>query len=117
MPDLLVEMLAVDLGQTEEVFPLADPDDHPDPGGEADDHRRRNEFDDRAEPGDAEQQQHDAGHHGGDLQAIDAVLGGDARQNHDERPSRPGDLQAAAAEQGYQHAGNDRRVDASLGLD
>ncbi|MCY1413089.1 hypothetical protein D9M71_285140 [compost metagenome] len=117
VPELLVEMLAADRRQAEEVLPLADPDDHPDAGGEADDHRRRDELDDRPQARHAEQQEDDPGHDGGDLQPVDAVLRGHPGEDDDEGAGRPGDLHSAAAEQGDQRAGDDRRVDALLRLD
>ncbi|MNF76621.1 hypothetical protein D3C84_587380 [compost metagenome] len=112
-----MEMPRTDLGQTEKILPLPDPDDHPDPGGEADDHRIGDELDDGAEAGDAEEQQHGAGHHGGDLQAVHTVFGGDPRENHDEGAGRSGNLQTAAAQQGDQQAADDRGVDALFRLD
>ncbi|MNN31671.1 hypothetical protein D3C81_1453680 [compost metagenome] len=116
VPELLVEMLAADRRQAEEVLPLADPDDHPDAGGEADDDRRGDELDDRAEARHAKRQEDDAGHDGGDLQPVDAVLGGDPGEDDDEGAGRPGDLHPAAAQQGYRQAGDDRGVDALLRL-
>src|SRR5690606_20896366 len=92
MPDLLVKMLSGNLGQTKEIAPLANPDDDGNTGGEADDDRIGDEFDDAAHAGQAEQQQHHTRHQGGDLQAFDAVLGGDGGKYDDEGAGRTGDL-------------------------
>ncbi|MCY1424035.1 hypothetical protein D9M71_397660 [compost metagenome] len=116
VPELLVEVLAAGRRQAEEILPLADPDDHPDAGGEPDDDWRRDELDDRAQAGDTEQQEDDARHDGGDLQSIDAVLGGNSGEDDDEGAGRPGDLHPAAAQQGYRQASDDRGVDALLRL-
>ena len=43
LPQFLVEVLALHRRQPEEILPLADPDDDADAGGEADDHRVRDE--------------------------------------------------------------------------
>jgi carbon-monoxide dehydrogenase medium subunit len=48
--ELLVEVLAPDRGQPEEILPLSDPDDDADSRGEADDYRVGNELKDHAEP-------------------------------------------------------------------
>ena len=98
MPEFLVEMLAQRGRHAKEILPLPDPDDDADTGGETDNHRCRDEFDDVAHARHAEQHQNDPGHQGGDLQAVDAVLGGDGGQDDDESASGSGDLDPAAAE-------------------
>jgi len=117
VPEFLMKVLAADRGQAEEILPLADPDDYPDTGGEAQDHRVRDELDQGAQAADAQQEQDQPGHQGRQLQAADPVLGGDPGKDHDKGPGGPGDLHPAAAEQRHQQAADDGGVDTLFGLD
>ena len=92
VPQLFMEMFAGHAGQAEEIFPLTDPDDDTDPAGEADNYRRRDEFDDAAETAETHQHQDNTGHQGGDLQPADTEFGGDPGQNDDESAGWPGNL-------------------------
>ena len=84
------------------------------PRGEAGDDREGDELDDAAQLGQAQGDQDDARHHGGDDQAVDAVLLHDAVDDHDERAGGPADLHPGAAQRRDQEAGDDRGVEALL---
>ncbi|MNP63875.1 hypothetical protein D3C76_1593200 [compost metagenome] len=56
VPQTLVEMVTTDFRQAQKVFPLPDPNDHPDAGGESHNHGVRNELNECAKFSDAEQQ-------------------------------------------------------------
>ena len=104
-------------GQPEEVRPLAHPDDDADSGRESHDHGIRNEAQDSAESGDAQEDEDHSRHGRGQQQAIDAELCGDPRQDDDEGAGGARDLDTAASEQRYDQAGNDSGIDARRGFD
>ncbi len=66
------------------------------------------------EPGDAEQDQHHAGHQGAHEQPVEAVGGDDAGHDHDECPGGSADLHARAAEGGDREAGDHAAIQAGL---
>ena len=93
--------------EAEKIAQLRQDDQRGNAVGKADHHRHRNEADQRAEPEQPHQEQHDAGHHGGDQQVGNAVAFDNAVDDHDEGAGRTADLDAAAAEQRDQEAGHD----------
>ena len=76
-------------------------------------HLRQNE---RAEAREADQGRHDPGDQHGKQQAVDPEFCRRRHQN-DERAGRPADLEAAAAQCGHQKPADDRRIEATVGLD
>src|SRR3546814_10818815 len=94
-----MEMLAGNGGQAEKIFPLPNPDNDAYARRESDDHGRGNKSDDRAHACQTEQQQNNAGHKGGNLQAVDAMLSDDTCQNNNEGARGSGDLHPASAQQ------------------
>src|SRR3546814_15786492 len=85
-----MEMLAGNGGQAEKIFPLPNPDNDAYARRESDDHGRGNKSDDRAHACQTEQQQNNAGHKGGNLQAVDAMLSDDTCLNKIGRASCKG---------------------------
>ena len=110
VPKLVMKVIAADGGQTEEISPLADEDDHTDASRETHDHGRRDELDDATQTGNSHQYQHDPRHERGDLQSCNAVLGSNAGQNDNEGAGRTRDLQPTATQDRDQPAADDRRV-------
>lgn len=106
---LLIYLLNSDFRQTKKVLPPPYPDDHADTGGKTYDDRVRNIFDDHAHAGQAEQQQHAAGHHCRDLQTGYAVLGSNTGEDDNKCTGRTGDLQTATTETGNDDPGDDVR--------
>ena len=100
--------------QPEEIFYLGAGDQDCDAVGESDHDGTRNELDGRAHAGEAQNDQHHAGHHGAHEQAIDAVHGDDARDHDDEGAGGPADLGLRTAQSGDQKSRDDRAIDAGL---
>ena len=102
--------------ESEEILPLADPDDDGDTGRETDDHRVRDEADHATELREAHRQQDEPGHQRRDLKPCDAILGRYAGKYGDERAGRSGNLHARAAEERGREPGDDGGIDALLRL-
>jgi hypothetical protein len=100
--------------QTQEVLDLRRGDQQRDAVGEADGHWPRDELHRSAQPGQAHDQEHAAGHERYHRQARRTKLRQDPGDNHHERACRPADLQPAASQRRDQEAGYYRRVDAGL---
>ncbi len=100
--------------QPQKVAPLPDENGHRDSGGEANDHRRWDEADDRAHLRGSHEHQDDSGHERRGLQPGYAVVGRDPGKNGDKGSGRACDLNAAATQERDARATDDRRVDALL---
>ena len=103
--------------QSEEVADLRARDQHGDAVGEPDHHRARQVLHRRAHAGAPRTTSTTPAiivHH---VEPVDAVGRDDAGDHHDEGAGRPADLVFRPAEGGNQEAGDDRAVDALLGLE
>ena len=100
--------------QAEEIFDLGAGNQHGDAVGKADDHRPRNKLHRGAHAGCAQNDEHDARHHGAHEQSVDAVDGDDPGDHDDERAGGSADLSLRSAQCGDQKAGDDGAVDARL---
>ena len=116
LPELFVEVPAFDCRQPEKILPFPHPDDYRDTGRETHDDRIGNVLDDRAQPRDTEQEQHQAGHQRGNLQAVDAMIRRDAGEDGDEGAGRARDLQPGPAQNGHDESADDRRIQSLFGF-
>jgi len=97
--------------QAEKLLDLAGEDDDGDAGGEADRDRKRDVFDEGAEPQQPDREQDESRKHGGEQQALHPMLLDRRGDEHDERARRPADLEPAAAQSGDDEADDDRRIE------
>jgi hypothetical protein len=67
----------------------------------------RNVANERSEPQQADQGQHEPGEEDREQKFVEAEFGDGSRHKNDERPGGPADLVAAAAQGRYQEAAND----------
>ena len=93
--------------QAAEILELAGQDGDGDAAGEADGHRVRDVADQRAEPQQADQRQHHAGHQDRQQQPSRPNRADGRRHQNDEGAGRPADLIAAAAQRRDQKAADD----------
>ena len=100
--------------QAEQIADLRAGDQDGDAVGEADHDRPRDVLHRGPEPGDAEQDQHHAGHQGAHEQPVEAVGGDDAGHDHHECPGGSADLHARAAERRDREAGDRAAIQAGL---
>lgn len=101
-------------GQAHEVGDLHGGQQDRDAGGESQGDGVGDELDQAAHVHEAQQDQKQAGHDGGDDQAAHAVLHGEGGQDDDEGCRGAGDLHAGAAQKGCDDAGHDRGVQTVL---
>ena len=93
--------------QAAEILELAGKDRDRNPAGEADGHGVRNVANERTEPQQADQGQHEPGEEDREQKSVEAEFGDGSRHKNDERAGGPADLVAAAAQGRYQEAAND----------
>ncbi len=100
--------------QAANVLQLTGRDGDGDAAGEADGHGVRDMLDERSQPEDAHQGQHQAGHEYGQQQTLDAKPGDRGGHQHNEGAGRTADLESAAAQQRDHEAPDDGGVEPPL---
>ena len=105
---------ALGVSDTEEVLQLADNDGHGDTGGKAGGDGQRDELNERAQTADTQNDEDDAGQHGGDHKALHAAFRHDTGHDGGKGSGGTGDLHMAAAEKGDDKACDDGGVDTLL---
>jgi hypothetical protein len=90
-------------------------DEERDPARESDRHGIGDELDRAPQPREPEPDEDQAGHQGGDGEAVHSVPLHDGIHDHHEGAGRPADLDAGTAQRRNEKARNDRRVESALG--
>ncbi len=93
--------------EAEQILDLGGEDRNGDAGGEADDDRVGDVFDEGAEAEETKADEDEAGHDGRHQEAVIALAVDDVEDDDDEGRGRAADLEAAAAESGDDEAGDD----------
>ena len=96
--------------EAQKVLDLQGCDDDPNTGGEPNDHRIGDNFDQTTKACQSHQHQNYASHEAGDQQTADAVLVDNRQQHHHERRGRTRDIHCRAASHCDHNTGDDRRV-------
>ena len=110
----LVETLPFRAGQAEKVAPLANKNDHTDPGSKSDYHGHRDELDHAAHSQAAHEYKNEARHQCGQLQTCNTELGRHSCQNHHEGAGWARDLDSTATEQRHDAATDNGGVESLL---
>src|SRR3954471_8593893 len=110
MPQALMETLAADRGQAEEVAPLSHENEHADTGRKPHNHRRGYEADDSPHSGNTHQHEEDTRHESRSLESRNTVFRSNTRENGDKRTRGPRNLNPAATEDRHAGAADDRGI-------